>query len=295
MILCVGEILTDKIVIKGETSSFAGGAPFNVACNACFEGADVGFAGRVGRDEEGRFLIDFAEKIGFASLQIKEDDRRRTTVALVEVSDDGEREFRFLRDDTADYNMDIADINFDVLKAGDIVHLGSLMLSEEKGRDFAKKVVDEVKRRGLKLSFDINFRTDIYDSFESAIATNSYFVENADILKFSEDEILAFTGKDTLEDAIKALKTPDNLIALTLGKRGSMFVFDDDVVEVPSLLDIVRVDTTGCGDAFYGTLLANIDKVGFDNLTRENLEKMFGRANDIGAYCATKKGAINRF
>ena len=137
MILSIGEILADMVgsYEDGDLTfkTFCGGAPFNVAVNAKKAGAEVGFIGRVGKDVIGRFVEGQAIKANLDYLDIQIDKERNTTLAFVTL-DNGERDFAFNRHDTADYNLEIELIDFNKYKGLKILHLGSLMLSEEKGK-----------------------------------------------------------------------------------------------------------------------------------------------------------------
>ena len=192
MILSVGEILADMIGQKedGVTTfkAFCGGAPFNLAVNAKQSGAKVGFVGRVGNDVIGRFVLGEAQKAHLERLDIQIDAERNTTIAFVTLTD-SERDFAFNRHDTADFNIDFDDIDFESYENLEIVHLGSLMLSEQKGREFAEKIANKASELGAKLSFDMNFRKDIYKNFVDAKRAYAPFVECADIIKFSDDEL----------------------------------------------------------------------------------------------------------
>lgn len=300
MIVSIGEILCDLIGEEqnGITSfkRYAGGAPFNVACNAKFAGAKAGFIGRVGKDVMGSYLIDFVDSMGLDYVGITVDKVRNTTLAFVELKACGERDFTFMRHDTADFNMDIKDIDFSKLtkKGMSIVHVGSLMLSEAKGKKLAAEVVDKAKKKGLVLSFDVNFRTDIFGSVKKAKAAYMPLIEAADILKFSEDEIVEFTGETDIFEAVKAFAKPGRLLAVTMGDKGSLLSFYNKTQLIAST-PVKAIDTTGAGDAFYGALLAKVDQIGFSNLTFDKLIPCFEYANQIGAMSVTKKGAINRF
>ena len=118
--------------------SFCGGAPFNVSVNAKNAGATVGFIGRVGKDVIGRFVTDQAKKANLDYLDIQVNSERNTTLAFVTLTD-GERDFAFNRHDTADFNINIEEIDFDKYKGLNILHLGSLMLSEENGKTNKKQ------------------------------------------------------------------------------------------------------------------------------------------------------------
>lgn len=292
MILSVGEILADMIGQKedGVTTfkAFCGGAPFNLAVNAKQSGAKVGFVGRVGNDVIGRFVLCEAQKAHLERLDIQIDAERNTTIAFVTLTD-GERDFAFNRHDTADFNIDFDDIDFESYENLEIVHLGSLMLSEQKGREFAEKIANKASELGAKLSFDMNFRKDIYKNFEDAKRAYAPFVERADIIKFSDDELTDYTGISDMDEAAKSVLKKDKLLLVTLGKSGSAYYYNDLKGIVPSISGVKCVDTTGAGDAFFGAFLANIEG---KELTEENIVYAMQQGNIKGAKTTEFYGAI---
>lgn len=292
MILSVGEILADMIGQKedGVTTfkAFCGGAPFNLAVNAKQSGAKVGFVGRVGNDVIGRFVLGEAQKAHLDRLDIQIDDERNTTIAFVTLTD-GERDFAFNRYDTADFNIDFDDIDFESYENLEIVHLGSLMLSEQKGREFAEKIANKASELGAKLSFDMNFRKDIYKNFEDAKRAYAPFVECADIIKFSDDELTDYTGISDMDEAAKSVLKKDKLLLVTLGKSGSAYYYNDLKGIVPSISGVKCVDTTGAGDAFFGAFLTNIEG---KELTEENIVYAMQQGNIKGAKTTEFYGAI---
>lgn len=292
MILSVGEILADMIGQKedGVTTfkAFCGGAPFNLAVNAKQSGAKVGFVGRVGNDVIGRFVLCEAQKEHLDRLDIQIDAERNTTIAFVTLTD-GERDFAFNRHDTADFNIDFDDIDFESYENLEIVHLGSLMLSEQKGREFAEKIANKASELGAKLSFDMNFCKDIYKNFEDAKRAYAPFVECADIIKFSDDELTDYTGISDMDEAAKSVLKKDKLLLVTLGKSGSAYYYNDLKGIVPSISGVKCVDTTGAGDAFFGAFLTNIEG---KELTEENIVYAMQQGNIKGAKTTEFYGAI---
>ena len=291
MILSIGEILAD--MIGGNSSgnlsfnAFCGGAPFNVAVNAKRAGAKVVFLGKVGDDPIGKFLIEQAKKANFDGLEIQVDPVKNTTLAFVTLTD-GERDFAFYRHDTADYQIDLEECKSFNDKDLSIVHLGSLMLSEKVGVDLAKSVVNKAKKLGKKISFDVNFRLDLYNDFDDAINAYKPFVEQADIIKFSDDELLAYTGESDLMKAIEKVSKKDVLLVVTMGSKGSLYYYNENMKIIPT--DVVKpIDTTGAGDAFFGTLLACLDGKDFNE---ENLTIAMQKANQTGAKTTQFLGAV---
>lgn len=287
MILCVGEILVDMIGCERDGAFCyerkAGGAPFNVACAVKRLGGSSAFAGSVGDDLIGEFLIDFAESRGLDGLCIATEKEHNTTLAFVEIDGSGERSFCFYRKSTADYRLPhIDDALFD--KAG-IIHIGSLMLSEEVGRAYADKLAERAKRAGKTVSFDVNYRTDIFRDVQSAIALYKKYIELADIVKLSEDEYEIFGAK-----YIDGLK--DKLICITLGSRGSKWKFGARSGSAGTI-SVKPVDTTGAGDAFYAGLLKKLDGVDKSEYTDEFLNGALLYANVCGALNTLGHGAID--
>ncbi len=291
MILAIGELLADMVATNENGTltfkSFAGGAPFNLAVNAKRENANVCFVGRVGNDVIGRFLLKEMKKANFDRADIQIDNERNTTLAFVSLSD-GERDFSFYRHDTADFNLEFEKVDFSSFSNLSFIHVGSLMLSEKKGVEFAKKVADKANELNVLFSFDVNFRSDVFGSIEKAKSAYLPFIERADIVKFSEDEIELFTGETDLKKACLKFNKPNKLILVTLGSKGSFYFYNGETGTVESS-PVKPIDTTGAGDAFLGAFLANIENKPF---TKVEIEKALKRANEVGAQTTQFLGAV---
>lgn len=288
MILCVGEILADMIGAENNGSFFyerkAGGAPFNVACAAKKVGAKTSFVGCVGDDLIGEFLIGFAQSQGLDKLCIEKDNGRNTTLAFVNLDSTGERSFCFYRKNTADYHL--PEVPQDIFDGADIVYVGSLMLSEDCGRQYALKLAQRARQAGKLVAFDVNFRTDIFRDRQTAINVYKEILAVSDIVKFSEDEVEIFT-EEYVEKELDG-----KLICISLGGKGSRWIYCGQSAIVPSI-KVSPVDTTGAGDAFFGGVLRGLDGVGKINWIPEFLDKTFKYANVCGALNTLGRGAID--
>ncbi len=292
MVISVGEILADMIAkntAEGTVySRHAGGAPFNVACGIAKLGGKAGFYGCVGKDLIGDFLIGFAKTRGIERLHIERNRERNTTLAFVDLSEAGERSFCFYRKNTADFCLDEEAIPRIVGEA-DIVHLGSLPLSEERGRKFADGLIEKAKEKGALVSFDVNYRDDVYPDPKEAVRVYSSYIAAADIVKFSEQELYDFSGEREEKRAVRKMSKGKHLF-VTLGKRGSLYCHDGGEILHISAPDLKPVDTTGAGDAYYAGVLKVLDEKGFSAVAE---------AMATGSVCGTlatqKKGAIESF
>ena len=287
MLLCIGEILADMIgEEKNGITTYerkAGGAPFNVACALKKFGADVKFVGSVGDDLIGQFLIKYAKDFGMDTTYIHQNLERNTTLAFVELNEEGERSFCFYRKNTADYFM--PKVSDQLIQSADIVCIGSLMLADPKCVEYALDIIDRAHALGKTVAFDINYRTDIYRDRESAVETYKKILAKADIVKLSEDEVETFT-----EDYVNRLS--DKLVLITLGKNGSEWRYKGRKNRMPSIA-VKPVDTTGAGDAFFAGALSvlnnNVGKPWLDQLLDDAIR--FG--NVAGALNTTGRGAID--
>ena len=287
MILCIGEILADLIgEEKDGVFSYrrkAGGAPFNVACACGKFGAQSVFCGSVGKDAIGDFLIGFIGKQPLKAFHIRRDSRRNTTLAVVHLDSSGERSFSFYRKNTADSHLD--PVSDEAIGQSSIVHIGSLMLSEQAGRKYANAIIAQAHRLGKLVSFDVNFREDLFPDRSKAVRIYREIIAQADIVKFSEDEVGIFT-----ETYVRGLK--DALVCISLGERGSRYRYREMDRTIPSI-SVRPVDTTGAGDAFYGGVLSQLDDVKREEWNEGFLDRTFRFANICGALNTLGKGAID--
>ena len=307
MILCVGEILADLLGTERENGFFyerkAGGAPYNVACAVKKLGGEAGFVGTVGDDLIGSFLKAHAEKRGFDALAISVSEKENTTLAFVELDEKGERSFCFYRKNTADAHL--TEVDDALLRQANIVHIGSLMLSDPYGKQYAETLAKRAHAAGKAVSFDVNYRTDIFRDERAAKEAYRNLILAADIVKFSEEEVALFG------DLFSSGTLGDKLVAVSLGSKGSRWLCNGKQGDVPTI-PVTPVDTTGAGDAFYAGVLTELDRVlsketangcgNFGNLSatglfgwipKEKLDGVFRFANICGALNTKGRGAID--
>ena len=291
MIHVIGEILVDIFDDGLKKEVFPGGAPFNLATNVAHFGGNVSFYGCVGNDEYGSFLKKFAKKSHIKPLILKTSKTRETSQAVITLNN-AERSFRFIRDNGADYTLRLKNVEKMNIKKGDIVHIGSLMLSFPNSRNFFFKMVKLIKEKQALMSFDINYRDDIFDNRKQAKRIFKKAIKYADILKISSEELDVLSPRKTFKSSVKFLVKKDQIAFISRGELGSCayvngsYVFQDTKFVKP-------VDTTGAGDAFYSYILYELDKNNLFLSNQEKLKEILFRANIVGAMATLKKGAIN--
>ncbi|NJB71289.1 fructokinase [Saonia flava] len=301
-VFCIGELLID-FVAENQGSDLskatlftkkAGGAPANVACAIAKLGGKSYFVGCVGKDPFGTFLLDVLEK-NDVDISLAQQSKTFTTLAYVSIAEDGERDFVFSRGADKELKYD-SSLKKDFKDS--LIHFGAATaflggkLEEAYGRYYFDALTQEAF-----ISFDPNFRSDLWKDDEATFIKKCLiFIEKAHLCKFSLEEALIISGKETINDACDHLhETGAKIIAVTLGGQGTYISAPSLKLTVPSI-KVKPVDTTGAGDAFIGCLLQQIATLNspFDILENNQLLlKMVTKANKAGALTTTGYGAID--
>lgn len=91
-------------------------------------------------------------------------------------------------------------------------------------------------------------------------------------------------------DALKREFGNLRLILVTGGREGSWASYGDTLVYQPTFLKVNTIDTTGAGDAFFGSCLDWILETGLENLTEGQLADMLLFANAAASIVTTRQG-----
>ncbi|RWW66483.1 hypothetical protein BHE74_00026136 [Ensete ventricosum] len=279
LIVSFGEMLIDFVptvsgVSLAEAPGFLkapGGAPANVAIAVARLGGRAAFVGKLGDDEFGRMLAAIVRENGVDDTGVTFDAGARTALAFVTLRADGEREFMFYRNPSADMLLTAAELNLDLIGKAAIFHYGSISLITEPCRSAHLKAMEVAKEAGALLSYDPNLRLPLWTSPEEARKQILSIWDEADIIKVSDVELEFLTGHDSVEDDVVAqLWRPSlKLLLVTIGEKGCKYYtkLKTNSLAVPNSKDfhgavasftVEQVDTTGAGDAFVGALLRRI-------------------------------------
>ncbi|GAB7221028.1 aminoimidazole riboside kinase [Vibrio owensii] len=266
-----------------------GGAPANVAVAISRLGGNSAFFGRVGQDPLGRFM-----KATLAQEQVNTDymlldEAQRTSTVIVDLDDSGERSFTFMVKPSADQFLIPADIP--EFAQGEWLHVCSIALANEPSRSSTLKAMQDIKAAGGFVSFDPNLREEVWANPEELKPVVRQAIELADVIKFSDDELLFLTDTDCLETGLEAIRAFNNtLVLITQGAKGALVVFEGEQ-ELIAGQAVKPVDTTGAGDAFVGGLLARLAQQN-EWANKEAIHSAVNWANGCGALATTQKGAM---
>lgn len=272
-----------------------GGAPANVAVQALRAGVSSGFVGRVGSDMFGDFLAKTLHDCGVDTNGLSKDEKIATTLAFVQLSEDGDRDFSFYRNPGADTQLRPEHIPQGLLEQCELLCFGSLLLTNEPSRSTVTELVKAARKLGKITAYDPNWRPPLWASEQEGVAQMQSLIPYADIMKVSDEELTLLTGKDSIEaGAVELMAQGVSLVVVTLGAKGC-HVFAHDFSVQRNTYDTKVIDTTASGDSFFGAFLARMIESGKkpEGLSEGEIAEFMEFANAAGAVCASRQGAIS--
>lgn len=302
LVVCFGELLIDFVpTVNGVSLADApafkkapGGAPANVAVGIARLGGSSAFVGKVGEDEFGRMLVDILKENNVEHRGMRFDSGARTALAFVTLKADGEREFMFFRNPSADMLLTESELDVDLIQKAKIFHYGSISLIADPCRSAHLAAMRIARDTGSILSYDPNLRLPLWPSASEAREGILSIWDKADLIKVSDEEIEFLTGgADPFDDTVvRNLFHPNlKLLLVTEGQQGCRYYTKDFNGRVDGVA-VQAVDTTGAGDAFVSGILSQLAK----DLTllekEEGLREALMFANACGAITVTERGAI---
>ncbi|KAJ1426808.1 Ribokinase-like [Sesbania bispinosa] len=207
----------------------------------------------------------------------------------------GEPEFMFYRNPSADVLLHPEEIDVNLIKKATIFHYGSVSLIKEPCRSAHLSAMNVAKMCGSILFYAPNVTLPLWPSTEAAREGIMSIWDYADIIKVSVDEIPFLTkGGDPYDDKVimnKLYHQDLKLLLVTEGAWGCRYYTKDFKGRI-SGYEVEAIDTNGAGDSFVGGFLSIVaaHKQIYKDETR--LREAIDFANACGAVTVTGKGAI---
>ena len=221
-------------------------------------------------------------------------EKGSTTIALVGIDENGERNFDFLRGSDGDYSFNNIDLS--KITNSDIIHFGSAtgFLDGELKKTYFK-LMEYAKNNNIYVSFDPNYRDALIttDKLAQFIEDSIFFIKQSDFNKLSDEELFLLTGEKEITTGVNKLHDLGvKVVTITLGSKGTYLSVNKENIIIPSI-KIKQVDSTGAGDAFVGAVLKQVSDIeDKQNIGFEEWKNIIEFANKVGAITCTNYGAI---
>ena len=300
-ICAIGELIIDFTpvgVTEQGTPLFAcnpGGAPGNVMACLSRLGKSAAFIGKVGKDQFGSFFKQVLGGQGMETRGIIEAEDANTTLAFVHINESGDRSFSFYRKNCADILLQESEIDYGLLEESRAFHFGSVSMTDEPARSATFAAAAYAKNAGKLVSYDPNYRPNLWMQKEQAKAAMLQGMEYADVVKVSEEELAFLTGEGNIKKMGRSLchEYDLSILLVTMGCKGACCITKEFAIYQPTF-DVKTVDTNGAGDASMGGFLFSLmeQQINPKDITQQEARICLEFANVSGALATTKSGAI---
>ena len=301
-VVALGELLIDFTMVGADAEGYPtmaahpGGAVANFLAAIAKFGGETALIGKVGDDTFGKLLLGTLEQAGIGTSGMVVDDSVFTTLAFVTLDDTGDRSFSFARKPGADTQLKAEELALPLIDQAKVLHFGTLSLTDEPAKTATQKAIAYAKEKGKLLTFDPNLRKPLWHSLDDAKAQMLWGLEQADVVKISDEEVEFLFDMGVEEGARYILDTFGmKLVFVTCGPDGCYFCNPVAQGHVPGLKGIKVVDTTGAGDIFGGSAVWKLLQTGRspETLSEEELRNVVTFACKAAGLSTTKPGGIS--
>lgn len=255
----LGEALMDCIMQSdGNLRPLMGGSPFNLACAAALQGANVGYLNRFSEDSFGDALLQRLQSCGARPMLSR--SGKPTSLAVVQVKA-GQPSYGFYREGIADRDYEVGEL-LELLKQSTpgVLHTGSLMaLPPEHSK--VLHVLRIAKDLGWTISIDVNLRPKLASDLGEYLDAVRQLAAMADWLKASDEDLELLGFKD-----VSMSNAPDlashwfglgcSRVAITFGSQGAYLQVGKTSAQDKAPV-VTVIDTVGAGDTFWGNCIAD--------------------------------------
>jgi fructokinase len=254
LFISAGDILTD--LVRTDDSrwlSVPGGAGWNVARAVARLGLRTASVGALGKD-------CFSDAIWNASVAADLDMRFMQRVdrspLLAVVHETHPPTYFFMGDNSADLAFDPSLLPAGWMDQVRWAHFGCISLVRQPLGDTLAKLAAELRARGVKISFDPNYRNLMEHGYEPILRRMATL---ADLIKVSDEDLrLLFKTSDEASALaqLRSLNPAANVLVTRGPEKATLYVGDTTFEGRPPRVEVV--DTVGAGDASIGGLLFSL-------------------------------------
>ena len=241
--------------------TISGGSVANSIVGLSHLGNKVGFIGKVNKDDLGNKYEEGLKKEKVQYFYSKKKEALPTGTCLILITPDSERTMCTFLGTAGKINEN--DVDISAVKNSEITLLEGYLWDEGDPKKAFDKAIQNSNKVAMSLS-DL-FCVERHKSHFLDLVKNKLNITFA-----NEQEILSLINTKNFDEVISFGKQLGKLIVVTRGKKGSIAINKDEVVECDIQKNLKIVDLTGAGDLFAaGFLHGYVNK----SSTHESLQK----------------------
>lgn len=260
-----------------------GGAELNFAIGCARLGLDTKWTSRLGGDEFGRVIYNFARGEGIDMSEVSLVENYPTSLNFKEIREDGSGKTFYYRYQSPMLTMEPEDITGKMFEGVELIHLTGVFLAiNPKNLAIVKQVLKVAAQKEIRVSFDPNIRLKLW-TLEQAKAAYTEILPFVDILLTGLDEIEMING-DASDQALEEFAERFAIEQLVIkdGGNGSR-LYQEGNWYSKAAFQVKVMDTVGAGDGFDAGYIYSV-------LHGYAPEDALEFANGVGALVTTVSG-----
>ena len=243
-------IIKKLIEIGSESMSDCGGSATNSLVAAANYGSNCHHVCRVADDEDGKKYLDSLRSAGVKHIGVSEENTDMPTgKCLILVTPDAKRTMISMLGVSA--FLGSSDIDYDVVQNSKIFYIEGYMVTSDDNFNAVISVLENLKASETLKALSLSDAGIVHGFKEKFDLIESYGI---DMIFCNNDEAIAFSGKDSFDDAVEFYKSKSYTTAITKGSEGSV-VIENNNVHLTKAEEIIPIDTNGAGDMFAGSFM----------------------------------------
>jgi sugar/nucleoside kinase (ribokinase family) len=243
--------IIEKLISMGsESVSDCGGSATNSLVAAANYGSNCHHVCRVADDEDGTRYLDSLRAAGVKHIGVNsENSDMPTGKCLILVTPDAKRTMISMLGVSA--YLGASDIDYEVVENSKIFYIEGYMVTSDDNFNAVISTLEHLKGKDVLKALSLSDAGIVHGFKDKFDLIESYGI---DMIFCNDDEAVAFSGKENLEDAIEYYKSKSYMTAITKGADGSVVV-QNGVEYLAPAEKITPVDTNGAGDMFAGSFM----------------------------------------
>lgn len=288
-VIGIGETILDIIFKDGRpVAAVPGGSTYNAMISVGRAGINAAFISETGNDRVGDYIIDFMKRNGVDTAGVSVFAESKSPVSLAFLDDNNDAEYIFYKD----HPHDRLDFILPDIRQDDIIVFGSYYAVNAVIRPQVKGLLDEARRRGAVIYYDVNFRPSHRHEVMKITPNLIENLEYADIVRGSSADFEVIYGRGDADRVYKSdisfycknfICTQGASPVIVNGKGGLRREYAVEPTDT--------VSTIGAGDNFnagivYGLIRLGITRDMIDGgLTAEQWDGVISYAQAFAAEC----------
>ena len=261
-----------------------GGAELNVAIGCARLGLRTGWMSRLGKDEFGRYIFNFARGEGIDMSHVELMVGYPTSLNFKEIQANGSGKTYYYRHNSPTSTLTPDDLDESFFEQARLLHISGVFPAiSQSNVDLIDRAVEYAKKHHVKIALDPNIRLKLW-SKEKARATLLNWLPHVDYLLTGIEEAELLFGTTDVQEIISFVESYNiSHLFLKRGEQGSIVWTDNTLVEQEAIKVPYVADTVGAGDGFDVGVIYGL-------LHEWEPEEILTFANTIGSIVVGVKG-----